>query len=183
MLMNKEVKNSDKEVKNSGFTLLEVVISLGILTVGIVALMTLATTNMKANENAKRLSQALNIATEQMETLKAVSFPNLQTDNVDVAAVGFGGVLKDCGNAVGTPPVFRCNPVDSNNVVQTTTADGLEFTWYYSVTYVDMDNDNVYYRTAPQIDSGDIKLISVIVEWTGIFGYKTTSLKALRSKI
>ena len=57
------------------------------------------------------------------------------------------------------------------------------FTWYWTVEYIDLDNDTVYYSTDPIIDSNDIKKVTVVVQWTDLFGPHTVTLPILRSKV
>lgn len=157
---------------DEGFTLIEVLIAVSIFAVALIALASLATQGMKATESGKRLSQAVNVANQKLEALKAVPYANIQSTGVD------GGIGRSCGSAAGTPPVFSCTPTSA-----TETFENLSFTWSYEVTYIDLDGDSVYYSTDPVIDSGDMKRIDLTVTWTDLFGGHTLTITALRSKI
>jgi type IV pilus modification protein PilV len=164
---------------DKGFTMLEVLIAMTILAVALMALASLATTNMKATETGRRQTQALNIAMEKMEVLKAIPYTNIQATSTAPLSQD-GNVERNCSKTSGAslPPVFRCNPTGSP-----TTIDNMSFTWYWDVTYVDLDGDVVYYSTEPIIDPSDIKRVDLTVDWTDVFGAHTTTLTLLRSQI
>lgn len=76
-----------KIIQNKGFGLLEVVVTIGIVTIfllGIIQLLNFSLTNVRNNENQ---SQATNLATEAIEITRQVrdmdwsSFSSLDTDN------------------------------------------------------------------------------------------------------
>ncbi|MBI5560737.1 MAG: hypothetical protein HY883_05625 [Deltaproteobacteria bacterium] len=152
--------------------MLEVLISLAILSIALIALATLASQSMKATESGKRLTQSLNIANEKLETLKAIPYTNIQSGGTD------GNISRLCTGAAGTPPVFTCTPTSS-----TATRENMIFTWKWTVTYMDLDADGQYYSIAPIIDGDDIKKVEVKVDWTDLFGPHTTALKTLRSRL
>jgi prepilin-type N-terminal cleavage/methylation domain-containing protein len=161
----------------NGFTMLEVLIAMSILAVALIALATLATTNLKATESAKRLTQGLNIAMEKMEVLKAIPYPNIQSTSTTPLSED-GNLERTCIKDSDTPPTFTCTPTSSSIPL-----DDMPFTWKWTVTYVDLDNDGVFYSGDPVIDPDDIKRVDLAVDWTDIFGVHTTKLTALRSKI
>ena len=75
--------------RNSGFTLVEALVALGVFAVGMAALMPLAVTNVRANANASVRTHALALAQEEIERFRATTFS-------DLPAVG----------ATGTPTVL-----------------------------------------------------------------------------
>lgn len=163
-----------------GFTVVEVLIALAVLSIALIALASLATQSMKATETGKRLTQALNIANEKMEILKAIPYPNIQTDGND------GSIQRDCSLTGANPPVFTCTPAPNTVTIDENPAiadDEMDFTWQWTVTYVDLDNDGAFYTIAPIIDGNDVKKIEVRVQWTDIFGPHTTTLGTLRSRV
>jgi len=159
--------------KDGGFTVLEVLISITVLSIALIALASLATQGMRATETGKRLTQALNIGTEKLESLKAIPYANIQSDGND------GGITRDCALTGSPPPLYTCTPspaaVSPDSVMY--------FTWYWTVEYIDLDSDTVYYSTDPIIDSNDIKKVTVVVQWTDLFGPHTVTLPLLRSKV
>jgi prepilin-type N-terminal cleavage/methylation domain-containing protein len=61
-----------------GFTLLELVIALGILSFGFLSLLHLSISAMKANQYSRNKTAALQLAQEKMEILKTLPFSDLQ---------------------------------------------------------------------------------------------------------
>lgn len=162
--------------KDAGFTLVEVLIAVFITSIALIALASLAGTAIKATEAGRKRTQAANLATQKLETLKKVSYSKIQTTDTSAAA----GISRSCGASVGTPPVFTCTPT-----LQTDTL-GTIFTWRWKVTYVDLDNDACYFAASPcgagpVIDRSDIKKVDVEVLWTDLLGSHTLTLTALRA--
>lgn len=160
--------------RERGFTLLEVMIALSILSVGLIALASLATSNIKSTNMARRTTQALNIATEKIETLKAIPASSLQHTGTN------GGVTRTCSGAV---PSFTCTPSPA-----TVTVEGnMDFLWTWNVTYLDLDGDGLFTKLGAadptQIDSGDVKKVDVIVEWRDLYGQHSLILSSIRSRI
>lgn len=169
--------------ETSGFTILEVLIAMSILAFALIGLTSLATTNLKSTESAKRLTQSLGIATEKIEATKAIPFANIQ--NSDISGTPSGRIARTCTGIGASPPVYRCVPTDSPQI-----QDVMEFTWYWDVTYVDLDGDTEYFSEdeggtslAPIIDSSDIKMVELYVTWTDLFGTHETVLRELRSRL
>lgn len=157
-----------------GFTVLEVLIALTVLSVALIAIAGLAGTAMKSTETGKRRTQAVNLAVEKMESLKAIPYTNIQSTNGANLAVD-GYITRSCTKASNTPPTFNCTPTPS-----IVTKGGMEFTWNWQVIYVNLDNDANVYSLDPAIDSGDIKEVIVTVTWTDLFGAHSVRLPTLR---
>jgi prepilin-type N-terminal cleavage/methylation domain-containing protein len=156
--------------QSSGFTLLEVIIALMIFSIAITALMGLAGTAIKSTDMGRRRTQAINIATEKIEALKKISFSDIQAgSSTSIAGIG----TRNCAQAGN---VFTCTPTAAP-----LTLDGMPFMWLWKVTYVDLDNDGVFFSTGTIIDSNDIKKIDVIVSWTDLFGPHEATLATLRA--
>ncbi|MBI5599533.1 MAG: prepilin-type N-terminal cleavage/methylation domain-containing protein [Deltaproteobacteria bacterium] len=170
----------DNGMDDRGFTILEILIALAMLSVALIALAGLATQSMKATESGKRLTQALNLASEKMEALQAIPYANVQTTNgADLTADG--NIARTCVLTTPTPPLYTCTP--TAGTFSPSPADNMQFTWWWTVRYVDLDNDGVYYSTNPAIDQNDMKKIDVTVTWADIFGAHTTTLQSLRSRV
>jgi len=60
-----------------GFSLLEVMIGLLILSIGMLGIAAMTTTSIRTNANANHLSEAMNIGQAQMEKLKIVAWGTL----------------------------------------------------------------------------------------------------------
>lgn len=66
------------KAKGKGFTLLELVIALGILSVGTLFLSSLSVSTLKANTLSKNKTAALQLAQEKIETLRTLTFSELK---------------------------------------------------------------------------------------------------------
>ena len=154
---------------NTGFTIVEVLIAVMLFSIGMIALASLAGTAMKATEGGKRRTQALNIATQGMESLKSINIDLIQS--TDAAA----NVPRACALQGNAPPTFLCTPTNSPVVL-----DNMNYNWTWTVTYLDLDNDGVVYSAGTIIDSDDIKRIDLIVSWTDLLGSHNITLTTLR---
>jgi prepilin-type N-terminal cleavage/methylation domain-containing protein len=72
--------------KNTGFTLIEVMIGMVILSVGLLMLLPMMVVSMQANDFARGYSEASMMIKEKMESLKNMSNPTSGTDSVGTAA-------------------------------------------------------------------------------------------------
>lgn len=83
-----------KEVKRSlGFSLLELIFALGILSVGFLFLSNLSITTMKANKISQNRTAALQLAQEKMETIKTLPFSELRGEVEAGLKIGTLGTL------------------------------------------------------------------------------------------
>jgi type IV pilus assembly protein PilV len=64
-----------------GFTLVETMIALVVLSVGLVALAALQTSAIRGNAFSKRMTTAVSIANEKMEQLKNSSYANILSES------------------------------------------------------------------------------------------------------
>jgi prepilin-type N-terminal cleavage/methylation domain-containing protein len=64
--------------KRNGFTLLELIIAFGILCIGFLSLSNLSIAMLKANKHSQNKTAALQLAQEKMESIKSLSFSELQ---------------------------------------------------------------------------------------------------------
>ncbi len=179
------MKNYFENKNNEGFTILELLIAMSVLSFALIALASLATQTLKSSEYGKRLSQSVNIATTKMEILKAIPFANLQSTNGGNLAVD-GNLARTCSPTVQSGAgFFICIPDDNTEEPGN---DGMIFSWTWTITYIDMDGDGDIYQDSGtasdlSIDSDDIKRIDLKVVWTDIYGGHTTTLKTLRARI
>jgi len=67
--------------KNSGFTLIEVMIAIAIIAIGIFGVMSLVITVMKGNTLSKRVTTATTIAQEKLEDFKIMDYDNAVDDS------------------------------------------------------------------------------------------------------
>jgi|GEM_PF-3043260 len=158
-----------------GFTLIEVLIAMFLMSFALLALSSFAVTSLKATEGGRRMMQAVNIATQKTEAIKSIPYNNLH--NTDTA-----GISRTCGVLSSAPPTFNCTPAAPQE-----TLDNIVYTWSYKVIYVDVDGDGTYLTgtfTPPYtIDGSDIKRVDLTVTWKDIMGPHTYTITTLRKKI
>ena len=84
-----------KQTKRSGFSLLELIIALGILSIGFLSLSSLSISTMKANSLSRNRTAALQLAQEKIESLKTLSFSELEGEMETGLRTGtFGTVFQ-----------------------------------------------------------------------------------------
>jgi prepilin-type N-terminal cleavage/methylation domain-containing protein len=74
-----------------GFSLLELIIAIGILGIGFLSLSNLSISLMKANKYSQNRTAAIQLAQEKMESIKTLSFPEIQGEvesNLKIGTVG-----------------------------------------------------------------------------------------------
>ncbi len=67
--------------KNSGFTLIEIIIAIAIIAIGIFGVMSLIITVMKGNTLSKRVTTATTIAQDKLEDFKRDGYDNAVDDS------------------------------------------------------------------------------------------------------
>lgn len=162
---------NDGYLDKRGFTLIEVLIAMALLSFGLMAVASLAGTIIKATESGRKQTQAVHLAVEKLEMLKAIPYADIQS--------GDSGITRDCA---GASPTFTCTPngAAGTSFAPTVTIDNAVFTWNWTVTYVDLDGDAVVVEATGNADSRDIKRIDLTVTWTDLFGAHSTKLTVLR---
>ncbi len=145
----KKMSLSDK-----GFTILEVLIAVSLLSVGILAVGTLMGTSIKTSSYSQSLTQANNLGQERLERLQSVVYNNLQATDTTTAPTD---LMRNCSQTDTTPsrPVYTCTPTGG------ITIGSRNFTWSYTVTYIDVDGNGT---ASPGVDG--LKRIDVTVSWT-----------------
>lgn len=68
-------------MQQKGFSLLELIMALGILSVGLLGLLSLSITTLKANTFSRNSTAALQLAQEKMEALKSLPFEELKGES------------------------------------------------------------------------------------------------------
>ena len=161
-------------LRERGFTIVEVLIAMIIFSIALLALVSLATTSMKATEMGRRMTQGVNLATQKMESLKAVPFKHLNRDGT------FGAITRTCTLTDDANAIFTCIPAAA-----TDTLDKAVFTWYWTVQYIDLNASGTVYKNADHddrnIEDGDMRLVTVVEEWADIMGSHNATLSMLRS--
>ena len=101
----------------AGFTLIEVMVSLGVMMVGAMAVITLQQQSIRANGHARQVSIAMQIAQRWMERLKedAATWTTIGTDatGVSAALAGTAFLRGDLTGMLSQPGEFKSLPVNN----------------------------------------------------------------------
>lgn len=154
-----------KKASQNGFTLLEVLIAMTILSVGILGIAGLAGTAVKTSGYSQAMTQANNLAQKKLEALLGVDFVNLETTDTTTSITE---LRRTCAQTVATAsrPVWSCTPTNA-----TSTVGNRPFTWSYTVAHIDTNGNNV---ANPSQDG--LKRVDVTVSWTDALWKTTKSL-------
>jgi len=146
--------------KRTGFTILEVMMSIVILLVGVLALSSLQTTSVGTNYTSHRMTVATLLAQDKLEALKTLAWNNTQlsdTQNNFTVDSDNNGVVDsfdwtqtpDHDNSAG--PGGIANPIDENGnpLPGTLSSEG-----YYR-----------FWNVADSVPAAKMKTISVRVQW------------------
>ncbi|MBI5602664.1 MAG: hypothetical protein HY879_04845 [Deltaproteobacteria bacterium] len=82
-----------KQKSIEGFSLLELILALGILSFGFLALSSLSIATMKVNKQSQNRTAALQLAQEKMESIKTLPFSELQGGVETGLRIGTVGTL------------------------------------------------------------------------------------------
>lgn len=160
-----------KKISDKGFTLIEVLIALTILSIGILGIAGLAGTALRSSSYSRSVTQATNFAQERLEGLLGVDYTNIQAS--DAAS---GDFQRNCVGPVGpvSAPVYTCTPTAATKTIGTT-----GYTWSYTVTYIDLDGNGT---AVPNVDG--LKRVDLTVSWTDMLWHaqKSVTLVTLRTK-
>ncbi len=141
-------------LSDKGFTIIEVLIAISLLSVGMLAVATLMGTSIKTSSYSQALTQGNNLAQERLETLQSIGYNNLQVTDTVTARTD---LRRNCTQTDFTAdrPVYTCTPT------QVIPIGKRDFTWLYTVTYIDVDGSGT---ANPGVDG--LKRIDVTVSWT-----------------
>ncbi len=155
-----------------GFSLVEVLVAMTILSIGILGITSLAGTSVNTGAFAQNMTQATNIAQDRIEALQSIPYRNLQTTDTATARTD---LRRSCVGPAGpvSRPVYACTP--TNVIVM----GAKSFTWTYTVTFIDLNNDG----TANEMSDG-IKRLDVAVTWGDMLSRtnKTTTITTVVGK-
>lgn len=155
-----------------GFTIIEVLLAMTILSIGILGIAGLAGTAVKTSGYSQSLTQATNLAQERIEALLSVDYSNIQATDTTTTRTD---LQRNCSQTVvsASRPVYTCTPTSALSV------GGKPFGWSYTVTYIDLDGNGTASATAD-----GLKRVDVTVSWTDAL-WKTTksvTVAAMRSR-
>ncbi|OGQ56938.1 MAG: hypothetical protein A3J24_00455 [Deltaproteobacteria bacterium RIFCSPLOWO2_02_FULL_53_8] len=141
----------------AGFTLIEILVAMTILSVGVLGIMSLTGTAMKSSSYARALTQATNAAQNRIEAVLAIPYANLEASGAERA-----DLARACVGPAGPVdrPVYTCTP--TSQLVIGVAPDVKSYTWAYTVTWIDLNADG----TADSTDG--LKRVDVTVDWTDL---------------
>ena len=90
-MMNIKERLADKR----GFTLLETMVSLGILAFGLLAVVGLFVAAIGGTEQGGRMTDAVSLAQQKMEDFKTVAYPNITSDPIGETNLNPSGQTDD----------------------------------------------------------------------------------------
>ncbi|MBI5588512.1 MAG: prepilin-type N-terminal cleavage/methylation domain-containing protein [Deltaproteobacteria bacterium] len=153
-----------KKTTDKGFTLVEVLIALTILSIGILGIAGLAGTAIKSSSYARSLTQATNFGQERLEALMGVEYNNIQSSET----TGPSDLMRTCVGPTGVNNnIYTCTPTTPTKTIGNTV-----YTWSYIVTYIDLDGNGII---SPYVDG--IKRVDLTVSWTDMLWYTQKSVK------
>ncbi len=95
---------------NNGFSLIEVMVSLVILAIGVLALTDLQLTVTKGNDSSNTMATALLLAEQKMETLKKASYTTIQAEP-PTAVTASGGTYSSEVIVTNNQPMLNVKTV------------------------------------------------------------------------
>jgi prepilin-type N-terminal cleavage/methylation domain-containing protein len=143
--------------RKRGFSLIELMVAVAIITISIVTLVSVILTNMKLNEMSRELSIASNAANEQLEHWQGTGFNSVIVNLIDV-------------QGSGTPKTYRTdfvvNGIKANDLPQTDPRADSFFTVLGNnqIGYVELSQD------ATLGDGQNFVRILIRVDWMGVDG-------------
>lgn len=144
-----------KKTADKGFTLIEVLIAITILSIGILGIAGLAGTAIRSSSYSRALTQATNLGQDRIEALMSIDFKNIQATDLTAPRAD---LRRNCAGPVGPAnrPEYTCNPV-----TPTITVGPTPYAWSYKVTYEDLDASGI---ANPAVDG--LKRIDLTISWT-----------------
>lgn len=144
--------------KNSGFTLIEVLIAMFILTVGILAVVSMFTTSMKASQLGRNVTVGSRLAQNLMEQVKTQTFSNV------VAGMCTGTGITVCSTTAVTTTFAADDTITRTGKFQEASG-GINLA-SYNVTLQQVENRPI----------AGLNTVTVTVTWSDAYGAHTTKL-------
>lgn len=118
-------QKTGRPVREGGFTLLEVIIAISILTFGLLAVASMQTTAIRGNDNASNITEATTFAQDTLEDLMALRYTNSGLDDVNP---GFGTPTT---HAIAAPTGYTglSYTVDDDNPITNAKLITVTITW------------------------------------------------------
>jgi type IV pilus assembly protein PilV len=123
------VKMKGRPNGEGGFTLLEVIIAISVLTIGLLAVASMQIAAIRGNDNASHITEATTLAQDRLEKLLAMTYTDAQILD------GNPAVGTPTTYTVATPPGFTgynlSYSVDVNNPVLNAKLISVTISWQY----------------------------------------------------
>lgn len=88
------------KIDNRGFTILEVIVAVSVLTIGILAMGVLQTSTVRLNNNARGITEASAWATDTMEDIMALSYSDADINAGTYSTASNNKILPDTHPAI-----------------------------------------------------------------------------------
>lgn len=161
-----------KRIGKEGFTLIEILVAMTILSIGLLGLAALATNSMKASSNAISMTQASNLAQDRLESLLTISIVNLNVTDLINSPLELERTCAQTDNTVSRP-VWTCTP--STPI----TLDGKDYTWGYTVTHIDLDGNGIATLSHDGLVRIDLTVSWIDQLWASQKSLTSTTLRSL----
>lgn len=157
-----------KIMNKKGFTLVEVLIAMFILSVGILAVVSMLTTSMRSGSFGRATTVANRLVQQQLEEVKSITFSTMVNNMCGYGVPQASGFTGACTRdpATGYKIVFTNRSAVDYTVKYNVPSGGLS-----SVTY-DVTMQNV--KNHPM---KDVDMVTAKAKWTDVYGvHETTAM-------
>jgi type IV pilus modification protein PilV len=172
--------------REEGFTLVELLIAMIVLTVGILALVAAYTSGYVALNRATRVSSAEVLADSQMERFRALSYSNIQLNTTCGASCAEDSTYTGDTAYSSTAAVTGCSTTDVS-CLPTQTKTGPDGKSYRLDTFIEYSCVSGTLSTSPTLTCGatapsPVKLVTVVVRSIGGAGLGTAGVVSVREQ-
>ncbi len=151
---------------HTGFTLLEVMITIVVMTLGILALYTMQVGSVRANATANTIGTATNLLSDQIERIMSLTFRN---DPANDPAILVDNNILDANN----------NDISGVNGLDETTAATADFVQNFTITGTTY---TLYTNVALDFPVQDAATIRTIIQWRDGFADRELSYDYIKMR-
>lgn len=161
--------------RDKGFTLLEILIAIAILSFGLLAVATMQTTSIKGNSQAIGITEGVTLAQDKAEELMGQAYANLaDTDNDGTNQDNNDDGVDDNGGNFGLDDTVDLVDECANNPV----SDGYwPDPWDCTARY------RVFWNVSVDEPINNVKTVRIIVLWTDRAALKRASVEFMKADI